>query len=85
MRSEKGVHSPQANKERTLHVHMLVESIYYLFSIYLLLAFCAKMHVAVVLQPLACSKFLISKFPNFQISGLCSYKIVLIKKSVYNK
>ena len=71
-RSDKAVNSLQANKERIFHVHMLVESL------------CIAIQKYVLWQ---CSglKLVLNFFLMFhQTSGLCSYKIFLIKR-VYSK
>ena len=66
MRSDKAVNSPQANKERTLHVHMSVE------SLRILLPKC-------ILQLFFNLRLVINLFLIFhQISGSCSYKVVLM-------
>ena len=64
MRSYRAVNSPQANKERTLHVHMLLESL------------CILCKNAFLNCSSASGLFLIFD----QISGSCSYKVVVIKK-----
>ena len=67
-KSLKAISSLQANKERTFRVHLRKDSLCIVFH---------KIHFTTRLQPLAL--FLIF----LQISGSCSYEIVLIKKSVY--
>ena len=67
MGSNKAVKSPQANEERTFHVHMLVESLWILQKIHSIIVFSFK---------LVFKLFLIFH----QISGTCAYKIVLMKK-----
>ena len=67
-KSTECVNSPQVNKERKLHAHLLVESFCIVFQKYILRQ---RFRVSVVPK-----LFLIFH----QISGLCSYKMVPIKK-----
>ena len=60
MRSDKAVNSPQGNKDRTFHVHMLMEAY----------VFWAKMHFPIALKPQDCSQFALNFPPNFRLMFL---------------
>ena len=69
-KSIKAVSSPQIEKERTFHVHLLMESFYVIFKKY------------VLGQGFSLS-FVLNLFLIFhQISGSCSYRMVLLEKRV---
>ena len=68
MISVKAVNSPQANKERAFHVHMLVENV------------CILRENQVYNCSSASGLFLIFR----QILGSCSYNIVLVNKKSVN-
>ena len=67
-RSSNAVNSLQASKEGAFHAHMLVQNFCIIFQTY-------------ILRQAFCLSFVYNLFLIFQqISGSCSYKIVLIQK-----